>query len=562
MRGQYESLKTRRSSGVNRFRTICGNLLLFSACLPGYIRFWSSARNVERCQTDKLLQLLDANRETEYGREHRFDMIRRWDDFRRLPVADYRDYRISVERIINGNKSVLTRDSVQVLQPTSGTSSEPKLIPYTASLAKEFRSALDTWIVDLFLQRPKLFLGSQYWSVSPATEPNIAQISKVAVGFLDDVEYFGKRRRWVVDGIMAVPSCVRHITDIKANQYVTLLFLLRAKDLRLISVWHPSFLTILLNIMRVEWTRLLNDLEKGSIDPMVNIPEKIRRNLEEQLRPAPARAGELKGYNPADSRLCRAIWPDLQVISCWRDGNVQVEIAELTKLFPDVLIQGKGLLATEGVVSIPMGPSQQHVCAITSHVIEFQDDNGEVLPAWDVKAGESYRVILTTAGGLYRYQLNDRVKVTGFYNKAPCLSFLGRAGIVSDCVGEKLHIEHVENIIGNITRQYLHEPRFAMLVPSTDDNVRRYNLLIETHDGTNLDIQAVAASLESELCSNYHYAHARKLGQLQPATVTLLRPDAQDRYRNIMINKGTLAGTVKFPALCTALGIEGRLIDV
>ena len=547
---------------MNRLRTICGNLLWFTACLPGYVRFCSSVRNVQRCQTSKLLKLLQANIETEYGRKHRFDKMSQWDDFRSIPVTDYKDYCISVERIMSGNKGVLTRDDVLVLQPTSGTSSEHKLIPHTASSAKEFQSALDAWIVDLFLQRPKLFLGSQYWSISPATELKVSHDSNVPVGFLDDAEYFGKRRRWIMDGIMAVPSCVRHIADIKANQYVTLLFLLRAKDLRLISVWHPSFLTILLNVIRTEWPRLLNDIENGSIDSIVNIPEKMRHDLEKQLRPAPSRAGELRSLNPAGNSLYREIWPELQVISCWREGNVQVEIAELNKLFPDILIQGKGLLATEGVVSIPMGPSQQHVCAITSHILEFQDDKDEVLPAWDVKIGESYRVILTTAGGLYRYQLKDRVKVTGFYNRAPCIRFLNRAGIVSDCVGEKLHIEHVEDIIGDISRRYLNETRFAMLVPSTYDKVRRYNLLVEAGDGVNLDVQAVAMSLESELCSNYHYAHARKLGQLRQATVTLLRPDAQERYRNLMIDKGALAGAVKFPALCTTMGIEEHLIDV
>lgn len=547
---------------MNRLRIICGNLLWFAACLPGYARFCSSVYNVKRSQTSKLLKLLHANRETEYGREHRFDKICQWDDFRSLPITDYKNYCISVERIMNGNKDVLTRDDVRVLQPTSGTSSAPKLIPHTASSAEEFQSALDAWIVDLFLQRPKLFLGSQYWSISPATELNVSRDSKVPIGFLDDAEYFGKRRRWVMDSIMTVPSCIRHIVDIKGNQYVTLLFLLRAKDMRLISVWHPSFLTILLNIMRAEWPRLLNDLENGGVDSSINIPAKIRHDLEKQLRPVPGRAGELRSLNPAASSLCHGIWPNLQVISCWREGNVQIEITELTKLFPNVLIQGKGLLATEGVVSIPMGPSQQHVCAITSHVMEFQDDNGAVFPIWAAKSGVSYRVILTTAAGLYRYQLKDRIEVTGFYNQAPCIRFLGRAGVVSDCVGEKLHIEHVEDIISDITRRYFHEPRFAMLVPSTDDKVRRYNLLVETSDGADLDMQAVTMSLESELCSNYHYAHARKLGQLQQATATLIRPDAQDRYRDLMIKRGALAGTVKFPALCTALGIEKYLIGV
>jgi len=545
---------------VNRLWTICANGLWFLACMPGYLRFRFSVRHVRRCQTKKMLGLLRANRETEYGSRHHFGEIGRWADFQALPVTDFADYRGAVERIMGGAKGVLTADEVRILQPTSGSTSAPKLIPHTVYSAQEFQSALDAWIADLFLQRPQLFLGSQYWSISPATEPKASGESRVPVGFLDDAEYFGKRRRWIMDGIMAVPAGVRHIADIRVNQYVTLLFLLRARDLRLISVWHPSFLTLLMGILRAEWPRLLDDLEQGGIDASMAVPAQVRRELERQLNPVPKRAAELCGIDLESKVLGCKIWPDLEVISCWREGNMELEIAELTTLFPDVLIQGKGLLATEGVVSIPMGPAQQQICAVTSHVVEFMDDSGVVFPVWSVKSGESYRVILTTAGGLYRYQLNDRVKVTGFDHQAPCLRFLGRAGVVSDSVGEKLHLEHVEELLGEIIREYLQEPRFVMLVPSGTGQTRGYNLLLEPSDGVLPDVLSMVKALDFGLCRNYHYAHARELGQLKPANVTMVRPDARNRYLNFMTTQGALAGTVKFPALCTAAGIESQLI--
>ncbi len=555
MPGLDVSSHTRRYCGVNRLRTICNNMLCFATCIPAYARFHLATRNVRRCQTRRLRILLRANRKTEYGRAHNFTGITQWDDFRNLPLTSEKDYHDALARIITGNTSVLTKDPVRILQPTSGTSSAPKLIPHTASSAREFQLALAPWIVDLFLQRPQLFLGSQYWSISPATELKDFQDSRIPVGFLDDSEYFGKPRRWLMDGMMAVPSIVRHIPDIAANQYVTLQFLLRARDLRLISVWHPSFLTVLLKHMHDSWGQLLADLEMGGIDSTTHMPANIREELEGQLPPAPVRANELKSI-----RSCRDIWPDLQIISCWAEGNVAAETDKLKRLFPKVLIQPKGLLATEGVVSIPVGPTQQHVCAITSHVLEFQDDKGSVHPAWDVTEGQSYRVILTTGGGLYRYQLTDRVQVTGFYRNTPCIRFLGRAGVVSDHVGEKLSIEHVEDIISNITSRYLHEPRFAMLVLSAGDNAARYNLLLEASSCRDHDLRTIAVFLETGLRNNYHYLHARELGQLDEAAVTLIAPNAQDRFRDFMIKNGALAGTVKYPALCTTVGVEKHLI--
>jgi len=545
---------------MNKLCTICLNLLWFISSVPGYLRFRYALRHPERCQAALLSKLLRRNKDTEYGRAHGFAEVRGWDDFCLLPLTTEEDYRTAIARIMQGRERVLTQDPVKILQPTSGTSSSPKLIPYTEPMAEQFRAALDAWIVDLFLQRPKLFSGVQYWSLSPATELTPNPECLVTVGFLDDAEYFGSGRRWIMDHLMPVPAEVRLIPDMTANQYVTLLFLLRTNQLRLISVWHPSFLTILLEMLRSMWARCLDDLENGGIDPGLDIPESIRTQLVKKLKPVPMRVADLKRLNCEANDLYQQVWPNLQIISCWRDGKVETEITELESAFPDVLIQGKGLLATEGVVSIPFGSSQEQVCALTSHILEFQDEQGAVQRMWDLEAGREYRVILTTGAGLCRYQLMDRVVVTGFRGKTPCIRFLGRSGVVSDCVGEKLHLEHVENVVGEITRRFLPQSRFAMLVPSTGSNGRRYNFLVEACENTNPDLNAVSMSLELGLCENYHYAHARKIGQLESVVVTLVGPEAQARYRSFMMKDGAIAGTVKFPALCTVSGIEEHLV--
>jgi hypothetical protein len=543
---------------VNRIKTIFSHLLFFGACLPGYLRFHLAVRTVKSCQIKKIRDLLAANKETVYGRAHHFESIEEWKAFSALPLTDYSDYTASIEAVMKGETSVLTKNAVLALQPTSGTSSSSKLIPYTESLASEFQAALDPWLADLYRQRPGLFGGPHYWSVSPATEVTRSQESQVPIGFLDDAEYFGKGRRRAMENIMAVPPCVRHITNLHANQVVTLLFLLRAKELRLFSVWHPSFLTILLKLSRETWPHLLRYMEHGGVDSQLKIPDKIRTELNKLLKPEPRRADELRLLDSASHSLFQKVWPRLQVISCWREGQVAREISELTELFPNVLIQGKGLFATECIVTIPQGSAQKHVCAVTSHVIEFMDDADKVHPAWDLAQGRVYRVILSTAGGLYRYNLNDRVEVTGFYHTAPCLRFLGRAGVVSDCVGEKLHLEQVEASLELLKKQFHIASSFMVMVPSKEGRVRRYTLLIETRD--HAAVEEMAETLESELRKNYHYAHARELGQLQHVAIKQLTPGTQARYRDFMVGKGALAGTVKFPALCLCEGLEAYLM--
>ena len=545
---------------MNRLRTTFCNLLLFASCLPGYIRFRMASRRVRKCQIRNMKRLLRRNRRTEYGIAHSFESIKDWDAFTRLPLTEYKDYSDSIKNIRRGKSGVLTKDSVQILQPTSGSSSASKLIPHTKASANQFKSALEAWIADLFIQRPRLFLGTQYWSISPATAPDMLDGDKVPVGFLDDAEYFGAQRAALMNAIMAVPADLRQAEDMEANQYITSLFLLRQKNLRLISVWHPSFLTILLKVMKTNWTRLLADIREGGIDAGINIPEKTRKKLQERLCPMPKRSSELMNLDSAGEDVYRQAWPHLQIISCWRSGNTDGEIIRLEKFFPGVLIQGKGLLATEGVVSIPFGTPQKHVCAATSHLLEFQDDIGVVHPLWDLEEREQYQVILTTGAGLYRYKLGDRVEVSGFYGETPCIRFLGRAGMVSDFVGEKLHIEHVDRIVNKICERHFDTPDFAMLFPSKDGDNLSYRLLVQEKAGCNPDTNAAAACLEAELSKNYHYAHARRIGQLKAAGVALLGAEAQSMYRELMARRGAVAGTVKFPSLCSELGIDEYLL--
>ena len=52
-------------------------------------------------------------------------------------------------------------------------------------------------------------------------------------------------------------------------------------------------------------------------------------------------------------------------------------------------------------------------------------------------------MILTTPGGLYRYDINDVVRVAGFYNRTPLIEFVRKGRDVTNITGEKLHVNQV-----------------------------------------------------------------------------------------------------------------------
>ena len=333
---------------------------------------------------------------------------------------------------------------------------------------------------------------------------------------------------------MAVPPAVQHAGSLEAFRYKTLLDLLRCRELRLISVWHPSFLTLLLDALPAHWEKLLNDVADGTGRSLV---------------PLPRRAHELQA---ADPHRPATLWPQLRVISCWGDGAASLAATDLGRRFPNLWLQPKGLTATEAFVTLPWGG--QYPLAIESHFFEFIDSQGRVLPVEGLRAGDEYEIVVTTSGGLWRCRLGDRVRVTGWAGKTPSLKFLGRTGDVSDRFGEKLSepfvAEALREVFGGET------PRFAMLAPHEDDTGCRYTLYIEGTARLHW-----AEALDHELRRNPHYAYCRDIGQLLPISVFVIAERGFETYAKRQAAQGTRLGDIKPTALCPASGWSNTFLE-
>src|ERR1019366_4759713 len=98
------------------------------------------------------------------------------------------------------------------------------------------------WIADLFGHSPGLLAGRAYWSVSPIGGDRKKTAGGIPIGFDDDTSYVGGWQRHLIKAVMAAPDSVRFAADTDTFRYATLLSLARARDLRLISVWNPTYL--------------------------------------------------------------------------------------------------------------------------------------------------------------------------------------------------------------------------------------------------------------------------------------------------------------------------------
>lgn len=517
-----------------------------AAAAPASARFARALGDPAAAQSAILRRILHENRDTDFGREHGFAEIRTAADFRaRVPPRDFAELEGWIRRAGDGQPNVLTAAPVRFVEPSGGTSGLSKEVPYTASLLAEFSAATMPWIADLLRNRPALRGGQAYWAVSPPARRRERTAGGVPVGMESDSDYFPPLVRALLDRSLGVPRAVSRIPDLAACRRVTLRALLAMPELAMISVWSPSFLTLLAGALDEEWDALLGELESGRLSAA--LAPGLRGELERALPARPDMAARMRRrFGRRAPEDLGQVWPRLALISCWADGHARRALEGMRRRFPHVEVQGKGLLATEGVVSIPLFRAEAPVAAVTSHYLEFLPDGdpGAALGVHELEPGVTYEVVLTTGGGLYRYRLKDRVRVEGRLERTPTLRFVGRADRASDLAGEKLTPELVEHVLARAAAETGIHPPFALLAPSWGEPPR-YRLYAEAAPD---DARTLAAAVERTLLGAHHYGLCRALGQLG-AVDGVAVADGERVYERVCTARGQRAGSIKPPAL-------------
>jgi hypothetical protein len=531
-----------------------------AACYPEARAYHRGTRNVRDVQAALLRRIVRRNRDTWFGRKHAFTSIRDEHDFQdAVPISTYDDYRPAIERIANGEQRVLTAEPVRLLEPTGGSTSGEKLIPYTAALRRSFQRAIRLWIWDLYVRRPAVRRGRSYWSITPLNNIGRRTTAGISIGYESDSQYLSRWEKSFVEQVTIAPPEIGNALSTAAAQYSTVFHLLRAQDLSLVSVWSPTFLIELFHVLDAYIDRLVSDVAIGRITfdagEHGNVPIP-RRNY----KPLVDRAEELRSIfcsaQPASNRI-RDIWPSLALVSCWADGPSLVHANHLRQYLADIELQHKGLLATEGFVTVPLLDCAAPALAIRSNFFEFvpatatsPTDGLRPLLANELVVGENYRVVLTTDGGLYRYQLHDEVEVAGFYNQAPLLRFVGKTDHISDIVGEKLHAAHVQSVLQRAFDELELRPTYSQLIARSGELPGYVLKLTASGIGDNPQLQSrLLEMIETGLVANPAYKYARVIGQLRPPQLELIGQKDADTITSAQttqrISNGQRLGNIK-----------------
>jgi hypothetical protein len=529
--------------------------MLFKAIGPKtFNKFAEKCQNPNETQENLLKYIISQNRKTKYGKEHDFDKIRTFADFQsEVPISTYEDLSPYIERALNGEPEQLTKRSPVFFATTSGTTGKPKYIPVTPDGKSLKSQLLRAWFAKLFMDHPSIFDDKVLSVVSPEVE------SYAPSGIPCGAES-GHGYRSMPKASVSSYSCPYDVYAIKdyETKYYVLLRIAASHSITLIYSVNPSTVILLAQRLKQFSEDIIRDVRDGAISKKYPVSQQLEKLLKHNLRPNPQRAHFLeKAASRGGGKLLpKHVWPNLAAIGCWKGGSVGMYVSKFDQYYPEgTPVRDCGYYASEHRGSVPISDDDSSgVLAIPTNVYEFfpaSEDRKpgptDLLRPHQLKKGEQYYIYVTTAAGLYRYDMNDIIEVTDFYQKTPMLRFVQKGKGFISFTGEKLSEAQVIAAIQKALTSYLGNYEFIAAVGEMGDVAPRYAFLTEFETSLKDDeAKSLAHRIEKELSLlNIEYEGKRKSKRLEPLVLRIVLHGEFSRYRKQAVEGGKNDGQFK-----------------
>lgn len=338
----------------------------------------------------------------------------------------------------------------------------------------------------------------------------------------------------------------------------------------LILAANPSTLINLAKAGDHEKESLIRDLRDGTLSSRMDIPADVRKILGPRIKKRPEKAMELEAViNKTGSLFPKDFWPEHCLLGNWTGGSMASYLRHYPSFYGKMPVRDVGLIASEGRMTIPLEDNTPSgVLDITTHFFEFipEDEkdspNPTVLLPHELVEGRNYFILFTTSYGLYRYDIHDVVRCTGFFNKTPMLQFLNKGSYFSNLTGEKISEYQITGSMAEILRELDHTLNIYSIAPVWSDEQPFYGLFVESGDVPGTDVaNRLASLLENKLRKiNIEYDSKRESLRLGPIKPFILKPGTWQTWDRERLKKtgGTLE-QYKHPCLINDLEFKSRI---
>lgn len=395
---------------------------------------------------------------------------------------------------------------------TSGTTAEPKHIPVTEEFLAEYRTGWNAWGLKALLDHPAAILRGILQMASPMDECRTP--AGTPCGAITGLTARTQKR--LVRKYYVVPLEVAYISDAMARYYTAMRFAV-ARDVAWLIAANPATLIHLAETAAGHAQALIRDIHDGTLTPPGDVPGEILAPLQRLAARDPQRARHLEDCLSRVGRLRPADYWDVNFLACWTGGSMGLYLKDLAPWFGQVPVRDIGLIASEGRMTIPVDDNTPAgILDATSHFYEFipadQVDAASpaVLRCHRLDRGSEYYLVLTTSSGLFRYNIMDLVRVSGYYGQAPIIEFLSKGQRICSLAGEKLTENQVVLAGERVERQLACRLGDFAICPcwGSPPGYIVYLDAGRTHDAAPQDL---AKAFDQALCSiSIEYASKRK----------------------------------------------------
>jgi sterol desaturase/sphingolipid hydroxylase (fatty acid hydroxylase superfamily) len=508
-------------------------------------------QHIKEQQEQLLLQLIRKNENTAWGKKHDFSSIVSYQDYqKRVPINTYEELRSWImEQAESRGGGHLMQEPIVMFNQTSGSTAQPKWIPVTQDTLDglQYTQQLSTWLQ--YEYAPEAFEGHIMGIVSPAIEnmsPYGLPIGAASGHFYKNMPRLVKRK-------YVLPHSVFEVKDYSAKYYLILLLALQHKDITYLGSANPSTFLQLNQILNQRKWELLRDLKKGKPMGVAEVIEtKLFNRVSELLRPTSQRCAELERLFEQEDIEIKQAWPHLKLLVTWTCGSCGIALKAALKLMPEnIKVADLGYLSSEfrGSVAYRFA-DQSGLPTYQQHFFEFVEkdkwENGvsEFLMLHQLKQNSDYYVFVTTPSGLYRYNMNDILRVTGFVNQCPLIVFQQKGNGACNITGEKLY----ENQVVDAFQSMNWNAMFYQVLADVEQS--KYVGFVEWHSQPESAKEELAAMMDAALRErNVEYDEKRASGRLNGFELRYLPTGTFAEIKGRAVEAGQKEGQFKMVML-------------
>ena len=508
-------------------------------------------------QRKLLMEIIEKNKNTEYGKKIGFDKIHSLEDFQRIvPLTTYDDYADYVDRMIDGEDNLIMAAKCHRYCSSSGSVGRPKILPKSGR--------------DLFYMQSVGFVATPACAARWFGKKGIKfpkQVGTVAIVLTGHKMKDGKMcngagqvpftyLKPISEFFMTTPNDFMYPENEDAvdSTYFHLRFALENRDVTYIGSMVVTLLTTMFEFFENNWEIVCNDIEKGTIDPSIKCTPELRAKWEKKFKPNPKRAAEIrkeceKGF---DTPIAPRLWPKFMWSYGMVGSTLQFYVNKLRRYIGDAPIHNMGYAAAEGFMAMPVELDVNDAVLMPKSVffefIPMDDPECDKLLTLDqLEEGKEYEIVVTNFSGLYRYKIEDVIRITGFYNNTPRMEFLYRNNLAMNIANEKTTTQMVDWAAGKVQEQLGISFKGYSFYGDTESAVVRYMLLAEPDGDVSEDmIPEIEKALDEWLNeSNEKYFKYRRWNMIDMPKVHLLKKDTYADYREMLKKQGKVLNQIK-----------------